>query len=434
MAQDKNTDRSLRRFQIVGFASIVAMFGVFGVWSAMANIRGAVIAPSVIAAESFNKKIQHKEGGIVREILVKDGDFVTKDQPLVVLDDTETRAELGIVSALITELLAKRARIEAQRDNLTAIVFPPELVARQSDPVVDKIMQGQITLFNARQGAVGGKSEQLRQQIGQLEEEITGLKAQKAATEQQIGFIKDELVGLRKLEKQGLVPVSRVLSMEREKARLDGQLGNLVAELAKSQGRIGEIKVEMIQFEEEDRANYLNELREVESKLAEFQERQVAASSRLGRTVIKAPQNGIVYQATVHTVGGVIAPGEPLMLLLPEGDDLVLQAQVSPQDIDQIHEGQKALVRFSALKDRFTPEIHADVIHVAADISQVDAKSPPYYAVRLKLEAHTAEQLGGHTLKPGMPAEAFIQTGDRTPLSYLLKPLADQWAHTFREK
>jgi HlyD family secretion protein len=429
-----STDRSLRRFQIVGFTSIFAIVGVFGAWSALANIQGAVIAPSVVTAESFNKKIQHKEGGIVREIRVKDGDVVTTGQELVILDDTETKAELAIVSALITELVTKRARIEAQRDGLGEIVFPAEIIARQDDPVVAKIMRGQVTLFNARQGAISGKMEQLRKQIGQLNEEIAGLQAQQKSTEEQIGFIKDELSGLKKLEKQGLVQVSRVLAMEREAARLEGQRGDLVASKARAEGKIGETKVAMIQVEEEDRAQYLSELRDVESKLAELQERQVAASSKLGRMIIRAPQDGTVYQTAVHTIGGVIAPGEPILLILPKGDELVLQAQVSPQDIDQVHEDQEALVRFPSLKDRFTPEIKAKVINVAADVTQAEKNTPPFYAVRLKLEPHEAAQLGSHTLKPGMPAEAFIQTDARTPLAYLLKPLTDQLAHTFREK
>jgi HlyD family secretion protein len=428
------TDKSLRRFQIIGYASVFAIFGVFGAWSAMANIQGAVIAPSVIAVESFNKKIQHKEGGIVKQILVKDGDFVKEGQELVILDDTETRAELGIVSALITELITKQARIEAQRDGLSEIVFPAEIIARQDDPTVAKIMQGQITLFNARQGAIGGKKEQLQQQIGQLDEEIQGLAAQQASTEDQIELIKSELVGLRKLEKQGLVQKSRVLALEREQARLNGQRGDLIANKARAEGKIGEIRVAMIQLEEEDRAQYLSELRDTESRLAELRERQVAASAKLGRVVIRSPQDGTIYQTSVHTIGGVIAPGEPIMLILPKGDELILQAQVSPQDIDQVHEGQAALVRFPALKDRFTPELKAEVIHVAADTTQADKSTPPFYAVRIRLADHEVEQLGGHHLKPGMPAEAFIQTENRTPLSYLLKPLHDQLAHTFREK
>ncbi len=432
MATD--TDTSLRRFQIVGFLSIFAIFGVFGVWSAMANIQGAVIAPSVMTAESFNKKIQHKEGGIVRLINVKDGDFVTEGQELVVLDDTETKSELAIVSALLTELSTKRARIEAQRDGLNDIVFPADILARQDDPIVAKIMQGQITLFNARQAAISGKKQQLQQQIGQLKEEIAGLAAQQDATEQQIKLIGKELVGLKKLEKQGLVQISRVLSMEREKARLDGQRGDLVANRARAEGKIGEVNVAIIQLEEEDRAQYLTELRDVESRLAELTEREVAASSRLGRTIIRAPQDGTVYQTTVHTIGGVIAPGEPLMLILPKGDELVLQAQVSPSDIDQVRQGQAALVRFPSLKDRFTPELKAVVDNVAADTTQADKNTPPYYAVRLKLRQQDLKELGLHKLKPGMPAEAFIQTDERTPLSYLLKPLADQLAHTFREK
>ncbi len=396
-------------------------------------IRGAVIAPSVITVESYNKKIQHKEGGIVKEILVHDGDYVKAGQELIELDDTDSRSEMEIVTALMTELLSKKARIDSQRDGLKEIVFPPEILERQNEPDVANIMKGQTTLFNARQAAIGGKKEQMSQQIGQLNEEISGLKAQQQATEEQISFIDNELEGLQDLENKGLVQKSRVLALQREKARLEGQRGDLVASRARSEGKIGEIKVAMIQIEEEDRAQYLSELRDVESKLAELQERKIAAKSKLERTVIRAPNDGTVYQTTVHTIGGVIAPGEPIMLILPKGDELVLQAQVSPQDIDQVHEGQEAVVRFPSLKDRFTPELKAQVVNVAADVTQTDKTTAPFYAVRLKLEPHEIENLGRHKLKPGMPAEAFIQTGDRTPLSYLLKPLRDQLAHTFTQ-
>ena len=428
-----NTSKSLGRYQVIGFVSIIAMMGTFGAWSALANINGAIIAPATVTVESFTKKVQHRDGGIVSAILVKDGDTVKEGQELVRLDDTDTKSELAIVDSILTEFLTKRARLEAQRDNAAEIEFPPEVLARKDIPEVAHVISGQIKLFTARQASIGGKKEQLAQQISQLEEQIIGLKAQKKSKIDQMGFIKDELKGLQKLLKDGLVPQSRVLSMERELARLQGELGQFVAEIASALGKIGEIKVLSIQLEEEDRSQVLTELREADSRIAELSERKITASSKLQRMTIKAPLDGVVYQATVHTIGGVIGPGEVLMLIVPEGDELVLQAQVSPADIDQIHQGQIAKVRFSSIKDRFTPELDGLVVNVAADVVQHDAQTPPFYAVRLTLADDQLIKLGEHKLRPGMPAEAHIRTDERTVLSYFLKPFLDQLAHTFRE-
>jgi len=279
-----------------------------------------------------------------------------------------------------------------------------------------------------------GKLEQLGEQVSQLKEQIDGLTAQQDAKNKQIGFIKQELEQLRKLQTQGLVPLTRVLAMEHEQSRLDGEVGEIIASKAGAESKISEINVQTIQIQDDARSQTLTEMRDVESKIAELVERRTAAQAKLSRTEIKAPNSGTVYQVMVHTIGGVIAPGEALMLLVPEGDELVMQAQVSPHDIDAIHVGQPAQVRFPALKARMTPELFAEVIQVSADVSRTDQNTPPFYAVRLKLLPHEIDKLDkGQTLKPGMPAEAYIQTGARSALSFLLKPLADQIAHTFRE-
>jgi HlyD family secretion protein len=428
-----DTNKSLRRFQIAGYVSIAIMLGVGGVWAATSNINGAVIAPATIVVESYSKKIQHKEGGIVREILVRDGDQVEAGQMLVKLDDTETKAELGIINALLLEGLSKRSRLEAQRDGADAIEFPEEVTSRADDPAVAKVLAGQVKLFEARREALRGKKDQFNQQMGQLNEQIAGLVSQREAKERQLELIADEVKNLRKLQKQGLVPVSRVLAMDREAARLDGERGELIANRAQAESRIGEVKIQILQIDEQARAETLTELRDAESRVAELQERKLAASSRLSRMDIKSPIAGDIYQVNVHTVGGVIAPGEAIMLIVPKGDDLVLQAQVMPQDIDQVAVGQFARVRFPAFVSRTTPEVDAKVLQVSADTSRVDANTPPFYAVRIGISAKELERLGDNVLKPGMPAEAFIQTEARTPLSYFLKPLADQIAHALRE-
>ena len=427
-----NTDSSLRRFQIIGYISIVVMVGVFGGWSVLTLINSAVIASATIVAESNTKKIQHMEGGIVRKILVKDGDRVEAGIDLVILDDTDTKAELGIVESLLTENIAKRARLEAQRDNTTAIEFPIELNARE--PEVARIMQGQKRLFESRLAAINGKLEQLNQQIDQITEQVSGLEAQITAKERQIALIKDELIDLKGLQKKGLVANSRILAMEREQANLEGGRGELIASKASAAAKIGEVKLQVLQVSEEDRAQSLSDLREAEGKIAEYRERKLAAAARLGRMSIKAPITGDIYQVAVHTIGGVISPAEVLMLIVPEADELILQAQVLPQSIDRIAVGQRANVRFPAFNARLTPEIGAEVTQISADTSRADQNSPPFYVVRLRIPAEELAKLGGKKLKTGMPAEAFIQTEAQTPITYLLKPLMDQIAHTFREQ
>jgi HlyD family secretion protein len=427
------TNTSLRRFQLLGFASIFVMFGVVGGWSVLTELNGAVIAPATIMVESFSKKVQHKEGGIVGEIRVKDGDRVEVGQPLVILDNTETKAELAIIGGLLDEALTKRARLEAQRDKATEITFPPEIAARASEADLAAIMAGQTKLFAARLSAINGKKEQLSQQIDQLTEQIGGLDSQKISKDRQLDLINGELKDLKDLQSKGLVPVSRVMAMDRETASLDGQRGELVANKASAEAHIAEVKLQILQVDEEDQSQTLTELRDIEGKVAEYKERKLAAASRLERMVIKAPITGSIYQLAVHTIGGVISPGEPIMLIVPEADDLVLQAQVKPQDIDQVQAGQFAHVKFPAFNSRITPDISAEVTQVSADTSRTDQNSPPVYIVRLTISAAELAKLGSNKLKPGMPAEAFIQTRAQTPLSYFLKPLTDQFAHALRE-
>jgi len=431
--QPINTNSSLRRFQIVGFLSVLIMVGVVGGWANFTELNGAVIAHATIMVESYSKKVQHKEGGIVGEIRVKDGDRVEVGKTLVVLDNTETKSELTIIDGLLDEALAKRARLEAQRDRAPALIFPPEVLARASEPGVAAIMAGQTKLFDARLQAVVGKKDQLTQQIGQLTEQIGGLESQKISKEKQLTLISAELTDLKDLQSKGLVPVSRVMAMDRETARLEGERGELVASKASAEARIAEVKVQILQIDEEDLSQTLTDLRDIEGKVAELKERKLAVASRLERMAIKSPITGDVYQLAVHTIGGVIGPGESLMLIVPEADELILQAQVMPQDIDKVRPGQIAHIRFPAFNSRLTPEIAAQVTQISADTSRIDASSPPFYSVRLMISATELAKLGSNKLKPGMPAEAFIQTEAQTPMTYFLKPLTDQFAHALRE-
>jgi HlyD family secretion protein len=429
-----NTRKSMRNTMLAGYASIFLLIGGFGAWAALASINGAIIAGATIIAESYSKRVQHQTGGIVSKILVKDGDRVTEGQALIALDPTDAKSELAIVNNSLDELLVKKARLEAQRDGLTELKLPQNILAKKDDVRISEIMNGQLKLLQSTAESVQGKLSQLKQQVAQMNEQIGGIDSQMTSKKEQASLIKQELSGLKKLEAKGLIPKSRILAMEREQSRLDGENGELRASRASALSRIGEVELRALQLQEDLRTEALTELRDTDAKIGELSQREISLNSRVVRTTINAPITGTIYQMSVHTEGGVISPGETLMLIVPEGDDLVLQAQVSPNDIDQIHAGQQARVRFPSFNSRTTPEIFGEVQQIAADISRVDANTPPFYAVRLVLSAKELAKLGNNKLKPGMNAEAYIQTSAHTPMSYLLKPLVDQFARALREE
>lgn len=432
-APKSGTVNSLRRFQVFGVLLVLVLAGGMGGWAAMASISGAVVATAQVVVESNTKKVQHLEGGIVSEISVRNGDRVQAGDVILRLDDTETRANLGIVNAQLFELSARLARLQAERDQADNLIFADFLLEAKDDPKVSRIMTGQEKLFLSRRAALAAKKDQLAQRVEQLQEEIRGLEAQRVSKEEQSRLIKLELEDLKKLLEKKLVPVSRVLSLEREAARLEGERGQLIAQAARAKGRIGETKLAVLQVEQDERTQVLTELREVQARVSELQERRLAAESRLKRIEVKAPRQGYVHDLQVHTVGGVISAGQPIMMIVPEKDSLLVRAKVNPEDIDDVKIGQKTVVRFPAFNARVTPELNATVDGVSADLTSENPQEPPYYAVRVRLTEDELTKLGDQELKPGMPAEAYIQTSARTVLSYLLKPLTDQIMRAFRE-
>ena len=432
----KQTNSSLRRLQLFGFVGIASMVGVFAAWTYFSDINGAVIASATIEAESYSKKVQHREGGNVLKILVKDGDIAQAGQDLVVLDPTEVMAQLGITQGQRDEFLIKKARLEAQRDLSDQISLPDETAARAGEPRLAAIIAGQQKLLQSTLDTLAGKQDQYNAQIGQLGDQIKGYDAQVLGNKKQLGLIAEETNSLRKLLAQGLLPASRVMSMDREAARISGDQGQVEASRAGAQSKIAEIKVLMLQSKEEVRNQALTELRDTESKLVDLQGQLITVQSRLAHMTVKAPITGTVYQLAVHTEGGVIAPNETLMMILPQNDDLVLQASVTPNDISHVHVGQPAEIRFNGFDSRTTPQIMAEVTRVAADTTKPDVtrgEQQPYYTIRLVISAKEIEKLGQNKLKPGMSAEAFIQTESRSPFSYLIKPLIQQWSHAMRE-
>ena len=439
MSRDQDDPRyAIRKLNLIGFAIVALLLGGFGGWAATSQLSGAVIAPGTIVVESNIKKVQHPTGGIVGEILVREGDSVEAGQVVMRLDDTVTRSTLGVVQSQLDEFTAREARLLAERDGVDEIEFSNYLTDRKQDKSVATAMAGEAKLFEARKSVRVGQRSQLRERILQSNEEIRGLTSQQDAKEREVKFITDELVGVSELYAKNLVSISRLNTLQRDKARLEGERGQYVAEIAKARGKISETELQILQLQQDFRTEVLKDLRETEGKIAELKERVTAAQDQLKRVDIRAPQAGIVYQLNVHTVGGVIANGETVMQIVPRADALVVEAKVAPQDIDQIAVGAIGIVRIMAGNQRTTPDISGVLIRISADLTRDQPSgpqaSPPYYLVRISLPEQEVGRLGDLKLVPGMPAEAFIQTYARTPLEYLLKPLREQISRTFRER
>jgi HlyD family secretion protein len=428
------TRRSMRRHLVTAIVVVLVLVVGVGGWAATAVISGAVVASGSLVVDTNVKKVQHPTGGIVGELRVRDGDRVHASDVVVRLDETVTRANLAIVTKGLGEMMARKARLESERDGLDTITFPAQLVADAGDPDRAAAMDSERKLFNLRKTARSGQKAQLRERIAQLGEEITGLTAQQNSKAKEIALIERELAGVRELWKQNLVQLTRLTALEREATRLDGERGQLIAAAAQAKGKIAETALQILQIDQDIASDVAKELREVDGKIGEFVERKVAAEDQLKRTDIRAPQDGTVFQLAVHTVGGVITAGDPIMLIVPEADNLSVEVKVNPQDIDQLQLNQKATLRFSAFNIRTTPEIEGVVTRISADTSTDQRTGQSYYTVRIAMAAEQIERLGEVKLLPGMPVEAFMQTRDRTMLSYLIKPLHDQFLRAFREK
>jgi HlyD family secretion protein len=426
--------RSIRRHLAIGGLASLALVGGVGGWAAATNLAGAVIAPGHFVVDSYVKKVQHPTGGVVGEILVREGQRVMAGDVVMRLDATQTRSNLAIVTKRLDEFAVRKARLEAERDEAETISFSTELNARASNPEIAQLMDGERKLFELRRDARFGQKAQLRERALQYEKEVRGLVAQEEARIRGIALIERELRGLRDLFEKGLVSIQRMMALEREAANLDGDRGRLVAAQAQAGGRISETGLQIIQIDQDLRSEVATSLRDIEAQTAEYIERKVSAVDQLKRIDLVAPQNGMVHELAVHTVGGVISPADVIMLIVPDSDRLLLEAQIPPQDIDQIELGQKAVLRMSAFNQRTTPELNGDVSRIAADLTQDQRTGLSYYLVRITVPADELVRLGNLSLVPGMPAEAFIQTGERTAISFLVKPLSDQIAKAFREE
>jgi len=424
----------LRRQTVAIVVAALLLVAGLGGWAATTEFSGAVIAAGQLVVDSNVKKVQHPTGGVVGNLYVREGVAVKAGDVVVRLDDTQIRANRDIVVKALNELAARQAREEAERDGAAAVTFPDDLIARMSEPDVGKAIAGEQRQFETRQASREGQKAQLRERMVQLRQEIGGYDAQIVSKEKQVEWIGKELAGVNELWEKNLVPYTRVTSLERERERLLGERGQLIASIAQAKGKIAEIELQILQVDQDMRTEVGKDLAEIRARTAELIERKVAAEDQLKRVDIRAPIEGVVHQLTVHTVGGVITAGEPIMLIVPQSDTLQVEAKVAPQDIDQLRVGQSAVLRFVAFNQRTTPELSGVVVRISADVSEDAKTGVRYYTIRLDVPDTEVARLGNAKLVPGMPVETLIQTSPRTVMSYLVKPFQDQLSRAFREK
>ena len=436
-AQRRKADRNLTsvwRYVLLGILTILGLIGGVGGWAATTDLSGAVQATGTVVVAGSVKKIQHPSGGVVGQIFVTNGDRVKAGDVLVRLDETITRASLQLITKQADELQGRRARLIAERDESDAIAFSEELRSRASEPDVAQIISGETALFQSRRRTRAEQKGQLAERIAGLEEEIAGNTIQAEAKAREIVLIARELDGLRPLEAQGLVTTSKMMSLKREAARLEGEKAQLQAAAGTSRGKVAEIEIQRLTVDSEAKSDAVKDLREAEGKLVELTERRTAAADQLSRVDIKSPVNGLVHQMSVFTVGGVITTTEPLMLIVPEGDTLVIDAKIAPSDIDQARSHHEATIRFPAFNQRTTPSVSGRVTTIAADLTTDPKTGLSYYVARVEISDDDMSKLNDLKLVPGMPAEVQITTAARTALSYLVKPLSDQFDKAFKER
>jgi len=419
---------------LVGLAVVGLFFGGFGGWAALAPLGSAAIAQGTVSVEGSRKTVQHLEGGIVSEILVKDGDRVAKGDPLIRLQQTQAEASLKLIYGRKMITLAEIARLDAEQNGADEIVFSPWLLERADDPSVAKTMESQRNIFQARRSAREGQATILQQKVAQLDEEIKGLQGQVASTRQQIKLIRSEREDVADLVRKKLAKRARLLALERNEAELSGRISQSVARIAQSRQAIGEIQLQIAEIENAVLNEAVAGLRDMQAQLYDLEEQERASLDILERTVIQAPTNGVIVNLKVTTAGGVIASGEPLMDILPEDQKLIVEARVNPTDIDVVKIGAKARITFPAFSQRTTSPAEGSVIGLSAD-SLVDERSgATFYQATVQIDSLEAANLKLEQLKPGMQADIMISTGEKTALEYIMNPVIASFSRAMTEQ
>jgi HlyD family type I secretion membrane fusion protein len=428
-------EKSVESFAIRSRVAIASLFvGLlvigFGGWAAHADLAGAIIAQGKVAVKKQVKLVQHRDGGIVAEILVANGDRVREGDVLVRLDETQTKAELGVLKSQLTELLGRRARLSAERDGAPAIRFERDF---ETAPQSAEIARGEIRLFEENRAVREARREQLLLQIEQYGEQVRGLNSQQTSNAAERVMVNDDLNRLMPLYHNKYIEIGKIRAMERDLVKIDGLKGEIAANIARVKGLIGETKIKILEADQQVRTDAQREYREVDGRIAELQEKIVAAQDRLSRMNLTAPISGLVNELSIHTVNGIIAPKETLMSIVPESAELIVEARIAPTDVDQAAVGQPARMRFSAFNQRTTPEIHGVLETVGAAATLDPASGQTYYLSTVTI-AGSIKGIAGKPIVPGMPVEVFLTTGHRSALSYLVKPFTDQMMRSFREE
>lgn len=434
MAERTRSARGLYVHAWVGLGSIAVFVLGLGGWAGTTEIAGAVVASGTVVLEEGSKRVQHQEGGIVKEIFVRDGDRVEAGQMLVRLDGTAIAANLAVIVSQLSEAFALQARLTAESTGAAEMVRPASLADWPADEPLDELFAAQDRLRQSRAAAREGLAARLEEQIGQFEEQISGLEAQRQAVSEELEILMAEGKDVDALFAQGLVQVGRVNEIKRELARLRGEEGRITAEIAAARTAMAERRTQIAQGVDEFQSQVLEELRTVGLQIAEQLQQKIAAEDRLARLEIRAPQAGVIHESIVRTVGGVVAAGETLMLVVPQASRMAVETRVAPIDIDKLSVGQAVSVKLTAFDVRTTPELNAQIRSISPDLSRDATTGAPFYLVRITLpESEIARLPEGQNLVPGMPAETFMRTGDRTVISYLVEPLAAQLRRAFRE-
>lgn len=430
--EDMPLETTDRKPRLLGTIIVAVTFGIFGTWAAVAPLDSAALAPGVVMVKSHRKTVQHLEGGIVRDILVTDGSVVERGQPLLILDDTQTRAELGVLRGQHFFALATENRLTSERDDLEAVLFAEELLAAVDLRAVEA-MQSEEQIFRARRDDRLGETEVLEQRIVQLESQIEGLEALASSKETLARSYDEEVGDLSELLKEGFVDKQRLRELQRNAARTRGEIAEHRASIAETQVRMGETRLEILQLNKRFITEVVDQLAEAQASVFDLSERITAVEDRMRRTVVRSPDAGMVLGMSTHTIGGVIQPGNPLLDIVPEGDELIVEARVSPMDIDRVELGTEASIRFSAFSSSTTHVIEGEVIRISADRLIDEQTGHPYYLARVEVTDGGRQRLGGLVLVPGMPAEVLIKTGERTFLQYLVQPATNALARSMIE-
>jgi HlyD family secretion protein len=417
-----------------GLRVLIISVGVLGGWATFMPLSGAVVVPGALVIESQVKKVQHPTGGVVTKIQVTDGSHVASGDLVARLDETQARSNYQMFSQQLEQVRVRLGRLKAERDGAEELAAPPAPLARAGDDSFRQLLASERSLFNARTTARRSQKELLQSHVSQLGEQINGLDAQIKSKAEQIALIARELEGVQGLYEKGLVPLTRLTTLQREAARLEGERGQLISAIAEAKSKISEAEIQVLRIDQDFRTELMKDLRESQDKEAELVEKTVAARDLLDHIDIRAPTSGIVHKLSAHTIGGVITPGEVIMEIVPDTDDLAVEARLPPQDIDQVRRGQETYVHFSAFNQRTTPQLKGVVSYVSADLSRDPQTNTSYYTVRVTLPGEERRRLGGLQLISGMPTEVFLQTGTRTMMSYLFKPMREQLGHMFNER